>query len=333
MIGDELYDRESKNEVLIRYDDDLKQHLKDIAHMTLKRFHFYQPKSVANNLSNMAVDEDVSDSESGGSSSNDEKQKVTFDSKLYETEVKRKKKEATLLLSDSDGGIEDKSTDSSMTKNIRGHKDYQKPMNSKNTLCQKRAAMELIAATNQKRQGEKVNKKRKQSNDYKQILEVGDVGLIKVQGNTKAATDHPFVPVMVTSAIVSSRSGKVKYGICSQHGYLKGKFIRQMIDHDEDMTAEVMRIDPNKPGFENNLTVNKASAKFNRLGGAQFCRCMRDCALVKNCSCVSLGKLCRPKCHRARKDGVAVKCSNCRNPNHLMAAEDCSKKKGGGVKK
>ena len=92
MIGDELYDRESKNEVLIRYDDDLKQHLKDIAHMTLKRFHFYQPKSVANNLSNMAVDEDVSDSESGGSSSNDEKQKVTFDSKLYETEVKRKKR-------------------------------------------------------------------------------------------------------------------------------------------------------------------------------------------------------------------------------------------------
>ena len=116
MIGDELYDRETKNEVLIRYDDDLKQHLKDIAHMTLKRFHFYQPKSVANNLSSMAVDEDVSDSESGGSSSNDEKQKVTFDSKLYETEVKRKKKEATLLLSDSDGGIEDKSTDSSMTK-------------------------------------------------------------------------------------------------------------------------------------------------------------------------------------------------------------------------
>ncbi len=44
---------------------------------------------------------------------------------------------------------------------------------------------------------------------------------------------------MVTSAVVSSKSGKVKYGSCSQHGFLKGLFIRQMIDHNEDMTAEV----------------------------------------------------------------------------------------------
>ncbi len=152
--------------------------------------------------------------------------------------------------------------------------------------------MELIAATNQRRQGEQVNKKRKQKEDYKQILEFGDVGLIKVEGNTKAATDHPFLPVMVTSTVLSSRSGKVKYGICTQHGYLSGLFIREMIDHDEDMTAEVMRIDPNKPGFEKDLSVGKASAKYNRLGGASLCRCMRDCALVKNCSCVGLGKLC-----------------------------------------
>ena len=153
--------------------------------------------------------------------------------------------------------------------------------------------MELIATASQRKQGEQVNKKRKQAEDYKQILEVGDIGVIRVEGNTRAACDFPFLPVMVTSTHVSAKSGRVKYGICTQHGYLQRQFIREMIDYDEDMTAEVMKIDPTIPdAFQKDLAIATASAKYNRLGGANFCKCTRDCMLNKNCSCVRLGKLC-----------------------------------------
>jgi hypothetical protein len=91
------------------------------------------------------------------------------------------------------------------------------------------------------------------------------------------------------------------------------------------MTAEVMKIDPKIPGFQKDLSIATASAKCNRLGGANFCKSTRDCMLNKNCSCVRLGKLCRPKCHGARKDGKEVKCSNCIYPRHLMVAKDSSK--------
>jgi hypothetical protein len=70
---------------------------------------------------------------------------------------------------------------------------------SKNTLCERRAAMELMAHGGQVRQAEYVNRKRLQSENYKQILEVGDVGVIRVEPNTRGATDHPALPVMVSS--------------------------------------------------------------------------------------------------------------------------------------
>jgi hypothetical protein len=150
---------------------------------------------------------------------------------------------------------------------------------------------------------------------------VDDIGVIHVEGNTRAAGDFPFLPVMVTSTHVSAKSSRVRYGICTQHGYLLGKFIGEMIDYDEDMTPEVMKIDPNIPGFQKDLSIAMASAKYNRLGGAQFCKCTRNCMLNKLCSCVRLGKLCQTKCHGARKNGKEVKRSNCIYPRHLMVAK------------
>jgi hypothetical protein len=191
---------------------------------------------------------------------------VCFDSKIYEREVKKRKREAVIVITDSDADVAEndgQSTDSSMTKNVRFHPWYQKPVSSKNTLCEKRAAMELIAAASQRKQGEQVNKERKQAEDYKQILEVGDNRVIHVEGNTRAAGDFPFLPVMVTSTHVRAKSGRVKYGICTQHGYLLGQFIGEMIDYDEDMTPEVMKIDPNIPGFQKDLSIATANAKYN----------------------------------------------------------------------
>ncbi len=56
--GDELHDRESKNDLTIRYDDELKEHLKQIAHVTLKKFHFYEPKQSADDITDLSYDEE-----------------------------------------------------------------------------------------------------------------------------------------------------------------------------------------------------------------------------------------------------------------------------------
>jgi hypothetical protein len=76
------------------------------------------------------------------------------------------------------------------------------------------------------------------------------------------------------------------------------------------MTAEILKINPMKPHFEEKLTIASASAKY-ALGGAMVCRCKTNCFLNKRCSCLNLGKFCSDKCHCKRKDGNPVKCENC----------------------
>jgi hypothetical protein len=79
---------------------------------------------------------------------------------------------------------------------------------------------------------------------------------VHVEGGTRVAGDHPFLPVMVTAAHGSSKSGKVKYGLCTQLGFLLGQFIREIIKYNEDMTPEVMKKVPIRPGFEKNHEVD-----------------------------------------------------------------------------
>jgi len=84
-------------------------------------------------------------------------------------------------------------------------------------LCQRAAAA-------RQRQAEAVNKLR-ETKSKKKILEVGDIGLLKVEENIKAATDFPWLPV----AVVKIHPGKgelspPRYSVCSRDGYLKGTF-------------------------------------------------------------------------------------------------------------
>jgi hypothetical protein len=84
-------------------------------------------------------------------------------------------------------------------------------------LCQR------VAAARQ-RQAEAVNKLR-ETKSKKKILEVGDIGLLKVEGNIKAATDFPWLPVAVLK--VHPGKGELSppgYSVCSRDGYLKGTF-------------------------------------------------------------------------------------------------------------
>ena len=175
-------------------------------------------------------------------------------------------------------------------------------------LCQKRDFMEKIAACHQRKQGEGVNRKRAKVS--KPFLDVGDIGLIEVEGNTRAATDHKWLPVMVTSTRLVAPEN-VMYKLCTQHGHLGGEFVRGDIYPHPHMTAELLKINPMTPNFEKNLSIASASAKYNALGGATVCRCKSNCFLNKRCSCMNLGKLCSAKCHGKRKEGNTVKCDNC----------------------
>lgn len=168
--------------------------------------------------------------------------------------------------------------------------------------------MEKIAAEYEKMQADLVNKNR--ARVTKTVLEVGDVGSIRVQGNTRRATDHPWLPIMVTCICFISENNYM-YILCTQHGNLTGEFTRGDIYPNETITAEVLRINPMKPNFMNNLTVAKASHYYNALGGATFCKCKDKCSLSKRCCCIALGKLCSRKCHGNRKDGKDVRCVNC----------------------
>ncbi len=99
-------------------------------------------------------------------------------------------------------------------------------------------------------------------------MDVGDIRLIEVEGNTRAATDHKWLSVMVTSTRLVS-TGHVMYKLCKQHGYLVGEIVRGVIYPHETMAAEMLKINPLKPKFEQDLSIATASAKYNALGSAK----------------------------------------------------------------
>jgi hypothetical protein len=142
-----------------------------------------------------------------------------------------------------------------VTKSLVNHKNYKKAVESKNMLCGERASLELIAASAQKKQAESVNKKCMQSKDYKQVLEVGDIGAICVPPNLQGSTDFPYVPVMVTKTHFSKTTGGVKYDLCAQHGYLDGYFFHQMISFEPTMTAAILRIDTSRVDLRKNYVL------------------------------------------------------------------------------
>jgi hypothetical protein len=138
---------------------------------------------------------------------------------LFEKEVKKLKLSTTSPRIDGDNNDYDNEDEDKMTvtpyvtKSLVNHKNYKKAVESKNTLCGKRASLELIVASAQKKQAEIVKNKCMHSKDYKQVLEVGDIGAIHVPPTLQGSTDFPYIPVMVTKTNFSKTTGGVKYGL------------------------------------------------------------------------------------------------------------------------
>jgi hypothetical protein len=112
---------------------------------------------------------------------------------------------------------------------IINHRSYLKPTRSKTTMCSNQAAMESIAYQSQKRQAEKINEARVKDENYKQVLDVGDIGVVYVPPKTRSSCNHPYLPVMVTGTHIAGESHTIAYKICCQYGHLRGVFAREPI--------------------------------------------------------------------------------------------------------
>ena len=148
------------------------------------------------------------------------------------------------------------------------------------------------------------------TNSKKKILEVGDIGLLKVEGNVKAATDFPLLPV----AVVKVYPGKgelvpPRYSVCSRGGYLKRTFGQNEIQYQELQTKKTKRINPKQATFKKNLTVAKASSLYNVHGDAYSYQFKGACTVESRCSCRSNNVFSTSKCHRGR--GGNNLCRNC----------------------
>lgn len=291
--------------------DDLQRTLKAVVKSCLDQFRYCNPVPIDGLEDTEDEEEDYFVSNLG----NDRDAAST--SNYYKTEVKKVEKASmklTTTFDDEEMTLDSDDAHSSMTEHVLNHRSYVKPESCKTTMCSTRAAMEGIAFRSQKQQALKVNHARVQDRKYKQTLDIGDIGVIYVKPKTRNTCDHPYLPVMVTGTLISSKFRGVNYSLCCQYGPLRGTFAREDIRYEQHLTPEIVRIDPSKRNFDAiQLTVEEASAKHNVLGGKFFCRCKKDCALVPKCSCIALGRLCRDKCHGGKND---IKCSNCHHTQH-----------------
>ena len=170
-----------------------------------------------------------------------------------------------------------------------------------------RGQMRVDARMAQNNQANQVNTKRLKLS--KIVLESGDICNIVVEGNVRAATDLPQIPVVVTEVFESDITGHISYRVASRDGYLKPRFQRQQLQHYPHMNAALLGIDIAKPGFLSDLDVARASALFNKLGGGGSCGCKKgDCAAPKSrCKCKARKSFCTTKCHDGR--GANPKCT------------------------
>jgi hypothetical protein len=80
---------------------------------------------------------------------------------------------------------------------------------------------------------------------------MGGIGLLKVEGNVKAATDFPWLTVCDMK--VHPGKGELsptRYTVCSRDGYIKGTFGRNEIQYQQQHIMTSTGIKPNQPNFK-----------------------------------------------------------------------------------
>jgi hypothetical protein len=214
--GVDPFDNVVNEQVEIAFVDDFCHHIKTIVEEALVKFDLNDVTH-----SKMEVDMDSCDSKEECMNKNYEeykgsdddvpqvtsnkkkgKQKIHLTMNYFENEVKRlKRTRRSPYDTANDDEVEDvDSATSYVTGSLVNHKNYKKALESKHTLCQKRAALELIVSSAQKKQAEIVNRKRLESKHFGSWRH----WVIRVPPILQGSTDLPYVPVMVTKIHISN---------------------------------------------------------------------------------------------------------------------------------
>ena len=62
-----------------------------------------------------------------------------------------------------------------------------------------------------------------------------------------------------------------RYRVCTRDGYIHKLQMRNTLEYQEQLTAEIMGIDETKEDFLTGLSVTEASKRYNVLGGSTVC--------------------------------------------------------------
>ena len=139
-----------------------------------------------------------------------------------------------------DEGDEDQTIDEAVDAHTSKHHQSDTP---------RRGKIRADMAAAQSKQAIAVNKRRK-SSTYVELLQVGDMCKIEVEGNTRAATDYKYLPVKVTACKQQpSKSGMstiTHYQIASRDGYLEGWYPRENLVYDPMCNVKIAGIDTEK---------------------------------------------------------------------------------------
>jgi len=196
---------------------------------------------------------------------------------------------------DSSSENEEDEEDNNSGTTRSSQRNYYKEFAGKATL---RKDMEAVAAQEQQKQAEAVNKGR--SWEGGEHLPKGTVCLLSV-GEDKNNVGVKDLPVVITGLNYYSTSGAIRYRVASKDAYISGTFSRGDLRPQEHVTPQLMGINlaelDRKKG--KTLTPIQAHNRYTPIGGKnQKCRCRTDCRYSKKCGCRDAGRLCNKHCHK-----------------------------------
>ena len=158
-----------------------------------------------------------------------------------------------------------------------------------------------------KAQAKQVNSRRKKF--FKEVLEIGDVCNVHLEGKIRGAEGPKFLPVAVMEVATSPKGAKA-YRVASKHGYLIRKYQRQELHFMPLLTKELLGINESYVDFRQTpMPEQIALSLYSVIGVTGKCKCTGDCASSgSKCSCRSKGIFCTSKCHGGRGSKGAKKC-------------------------
>jgi hypothetical protein len=173
-----------------------------------------------------------------------------------------------------------------------------------------------------KAQAKQVNNRRAKL--VKELLEVGDICNVKVEGKIRGAEGPKYLPVAVIEVITTDK-GTTTYRVATKHGYLIRKMQRQELHHMPLFTKELLSIDEMSSDFRTaGLTEQAAVSLYSVVGVTGKCRCIGDCASPKTrCGCRVKGIFCTSKCHGGRGSKGDKNCSLRPPPNSTDTCMPC----------